>query len=550
MIFLLLGILGTIIQLAIIGGIAYAIVRLVSESKKPSSEGVGVLIRRVFVYSIMLAMLVLIGIGITGLIEAAMPDPDELTSSSSKTAMSIAFVLVALPVFMGLALYTSRQLRQNPGEQKSFGWVFYLTFALIESLLVSMSMIGAAAADVANGRSVGRTAAIGAFVWTAIWVGHWWIAQRWEPKRNSQIHLVLGSAVGLSWMSTGVIITLAAVLSIIYDGLFLTSVMDRGIARLVEPLSVLAVGLPVWWWYWIRHTRQSQRTRLWLIYVLLLGVLGGAVAMISGAGVTLYGLLVWIIGSSSSGASTHFIFLPGAATAMIAGGASWVYHTSVLGNREQRGRTEVDRAYDYLLSGAGLVVGATGITTLVATILNSVGSVQVISSTQGRVLAAAVTLIAIGAPLWWHYWSRIQRARGESPASELQSITRRVYILVLLGVAAVVAVVSLIVIVFILFEDLLNSELGWVTVNDSAVAFAILLAAGALTWYHFAVFREDRADIAAGTDDETAAPEEPTMHVVPHGSLELTLETLSLSGHDRVAVERHEDGYVLEPLDS
>ncbi|MFV1970313.1 MAG: DUF5671 domain-containing protein [Acidimicrobiia bacterium] len=547
---LLLGILGTLIQLAIIVGIVVLVVRLVSGRNKATSEGVGVLIRRVFVYAIMLVMLVLVGIGVAGLIQAAWPGFNELTDSSSKTAISIAFVIVGLPVYAGLALYTKRLLRDDPREQRSVGWVFYLTAALVGSLLASMSLIGGVLSNLASDGDIDRSQLIHAVVWTAIWVGHWWVAQRWEPKRNTQIHLLLGSAVGLIWTFTGAFATIAAVLSTVYDSLFLVSLIDGGIAVLLRPLTVLLVGAPVWWWYWFRHTRQGTRTPWWLAHVLLLGVLGGAVSAITGAGVLLFGVLEWILGDPASSAAAHFTFLPGAITGMVVGGGTWAYHAAILGSRDETDRSEVGRVYDYLLAGAGLVVAASGITTLITTAIKSASGVTIVSSGGGSTLAAAITLIVIGTPLWWRYWSTIQRARTEDPVVELRSITRRIYIVVLFGVAAVVAVVSLIVLVFTVFEDILDGNFGSGTVSSTAVPVALLLTAGALAWYHLTVFREDRADLVPEVDEVPAEPETPGPSVVPRGSLEQALQTLAESGHGRSTVVRTEDGFEVEPLDA
>lgn len=543
---MLIDIFGLIVQLAIAGGIVVLIVRLVTGRGKESSESVGTLIRRFFVYTIMLAMLVLVGIGVAGLIRAAWPGFDELTDSSTQTAISIAFVIVALPVYVGLALYSKRQLRDDPQEQRSVGWAFYITVALIGSLLASMSLIGGVLAGVAGDDGFDRSLVFHAVTWTVIWAGHWWVAQRWEPKRNTQIHLVLGSAVGLIWTFTGAAATLVAALSTVYDSLFLTALVDRGVEDLLRPLTILVVGVPAWWWYWFRHARKGPETPLWHAHVLLLGVLGGAVAVITGAGIILFGLLEWILGDVQSSAAGHFDFLPGATTSVVAGGAAWAYHTTVLGRRGERDRTEVGRVHDYLLAGAGLVVAASGITTLIATAITSVSGETVASSNDSTALSVALTLIVIGAPLWWWYWSTIQRTRSGDPVAELRSMTRRVYIFVLLGVAAVIAVVSLIVLVFIVFENILDGRFGSGTVSDAAVPLGLLLTAGALAWYHFTVFREDRADVVPETHEEPIVPE---VHRVPRGMLERTLDALAESGHDRTVVVRYEDGYAAEPLD-
>ena len=102
MAWILLGILSSLIQIGVMVGVVVLIVRFVSGRDKATSVSVGVLIRRFFVYSIMLTMLILVGIGIAGLIEAALPTTGEITSNSADAARSIAFILVGLPVYLAL----------------------------------------------------------------------------------------------------------------------------------------------------------------------------------------------------------------------------------------------------------------------------------------------------------------------------------------------------------------------------------------------------------------------------------------------------------------
>jgi len=546
---ILLGILASVIQLGIMVGIVVLVVKLVSGRDKTSTDSVGVLIRRFFVYLIMLSMLVLVAIGVAGLIDAALPASGEITEGSAAAARSIAFVIVGLPVYLGLALYTSRRIKADPNEQRSAGWAFYLTVALIGSLVTTMALAGSILSELSTGDGPERAIVIHAAIWAAVWVAHWWVAQRFEPRRNARIHLLLGSAAGLMWTFAGAIATATALLSTIYDSLLLESITKSGVDDLLRPAMILLVGFPVWWWYWLRHARTSQRTSLWLVYTLLLGVLGGVIAAISGAGIMLFSVLQWFLGDASGSAASHFDLLPGAIASLFIGGAAWAYHAHILGQREERTRGEVDRVYDYLLSGAGLAVAAAGVTTLIATALTGMSGRGATATESGDAVAIALTLLVIGVPLWWRYWSTIQRYRHAEATEELQSITRRIYIVGLFGVAAVVAVVSLIVIVFVLVEDILDGTFGASTADDSAIALALLVTAGGLAWYHFAVFREDRTDFEPKINETPVAPELPAVRTVERGSLERTLEALAESGQVRAMVRWREGGYVVEPLD-
>jgi len=563
---ILFGILASLIQLGVMVGIIVLIVKLVSGRGKASTESVGTLIRRFFVYTIMLVMLVLVGIGVAGLVEAALPTQGEITDDSAAAARSIAFVIVGLPVYFGLALYTARRLRSDPNEQGSIGWAFYLTVALIGSLLATMAVFGAMLAQIASGEGLDRTLAINAVVWGGVWTAHWWVAQRREPRNNGQFQLLAGSAAGLIWSFAGAIATVTAMLSVIYENLFLETIARGGVEDLLRPAMILVVGIPVWWWYWIRHTRDSQRTPWWLGYTLLIGVMGGAVSAIVGAGIMLFSVFEWFLGDTSSSAAVHFDLLPGAVAALLIGVGAWAYHAHVLGEREERPRGEVDRVYDYLLSAAGLVVAATGLTTLIAVALMGISGAGSTVTDTGSAISTALTLLLIGVPLWWRYWSTIQRYRRLDPEGELHSIPRRIYILGIFGIAGIVAVVSLIVIVFIVVEDGLDGSLGANTLDSAAVALALLTTAGALAWYHLAVFREDR-DVTPDTPsyvvDEVlliSASDTPlaqaikdrigakvrSVSVVPGGSsgetLDEALETLEGETHRHVLVIHDGEG--------
>lgn len=571
------GIVGLMIDLAILIGVIVLIVRLVSKGERATSEGSGVVIRRFFLYAVMLVMLALAAVGLAELIDAAAAAVAavRVTQDTTAVARSIAFVLVGLPVYVVLAIYTARRLRDDPREQQSLGWACYLTIALVGSLMAAMVLITAFVDSQFYGRGFDRTLLINAVIWVAIWAGHWWVAQRRGVAARLQIHLLVGSAAGLIMVVAGGGASLAAVLQQIYDSLFAVPVVDTGIEAIVRPLISVVVGAPVWWWYWFRHARHRGRTPSWLAYVLLLGILGGVVAVVTGAGFILFGTLQWILGDpASTSAVVHFEFIPAALSAVAVGGANWAYHGVVLGDRARRERTEIDRVYDYVLSGAGLLVAAGGLVTLIAVVLDAVGGREIASSGFGNAIAAAITLLVIGVPLWWRYWSTICRHRETDPQAELPSATRRIYLFLLFGVTGIVAVINLIVLVFILFEDILDGTFGSTTISRAAVPIGLLLAAGALAWYHFAVFSEDRAAapeeerpalrevILVGPDEERLA-EAINAHTgatvrllrvdagpTAAGTIDALLEALRIEGHQRVVVVAgQENGYEVMPIE-
>lgn len=572
---ILLGIVGLVIPFAILAGIVVAISRAMGRSERSDGEEAGVSIRRFFIYSLMVGTLVLAASGVSGLIEAAASESGRVARDSTEVARSIAFTLVGAPVFVGLWRHTAKRRSDEAGEGTSLAWILYVTLALLGSLLVAMSSVIGVLTELVDRGTLDRSMLVNGLIAALVWSGHWWIGTP-EPKATPlRVHLLLGSAIGLVTLVAGAGTALAAMLWEVYDAVFSVPLVDDGVRSIVRPVIVTGVGVIVWWWYWIRHARGLDRSTPWFVHVLLLGVLGGGITVVVGTGVGLFNILQWFIGDPAAGSAVnHFRSLPGAAAAVAAGAATWWYHDVVLGGRSANDRIEVDRVYEYLLSGAGLLVAAGGLTSLFAVALDAVGARKIASSTSGDAVAVAITLLVIGGPLWWHYWSTIRRHRRSQPEAELRSIARRVYLFALFGVAGVVAVINLVVLVFIISEDLLDGTSGAATISSAAIPIALMATTGTLAWYHFAVFREDRAaapeplrptveDVVLITtegDGLEAAIRTTTGAAVRHlrvrpGALSQpdvdgVLDALRRIDHRRVVVARSADGYDIIPIDN
>jgi hypothetical protein len=565
------GIIASLVQLAVFIGLIVFVVKLVTKKGSSSAEGSGISIRRFFQYSIMLVMLVVAAFGLIGIIDAVASTGSALTRDTAAIARSIAFLVVGLPVFGGLALYTRRLLKSTPAESRSLGWIGYLTFALIGSLIIVMSFTTAFIGELLTDGGFEAMSFISMLVWSGVWIAHWRIAGRTADESPMQFHLLVGSAAGLIALAIGAGVAIAAALGEVYDAVLSVTAVSSDVDVIARGVVLFVIGAVVWFFYWIGHARSTARSVLWLTYVLLVGVLGGVITFVVGSGTLLFGVLDWLIGDvGSTTASTHFAFIPGALAAMIVGVGSWGYHRVVLGGRTEANRTEVDRVYDYLLSGAGLLVAAGGLATLFTVGLDALGS-DPIADSGGSVSAVAITLLIVGVPLWWRHWSAIRRFRAARPEEEVSSITRRVYLFVLFGATGLVAVISLIILVFIAVEDLLEGDLGGATINSIAVPVSLILTAGAVAWYHFAVFREDRAIapheelpalrevVVVGSGKDVAAisggvsvrvqglrvVDDPT----EAETLEDVLAALDAETHGRIVVIAEDGRYRLMPLD-
>ncbi len=562
-----------LLPLLVLIGIVVLVVRLASGQDEATGESAGVAVRRIFQYLVMLVTLVLSSVGLAGLFSEATMSAQQITRDTAAVARSISFLVVGLPAFIALAFYTRRRLREDPAEVRSAGWAVYLTLVLFGSLVATVALLITLFGDLLVGDGIDGTVLVNTVIWGTVWAAHWWIAERDGYAPDLWFEHILGSFVGLATMLVSGAIAVANVLIVVYDEVFDVAAVGPSAEQIVRPLVACLVGAVVWVWYWLRAALGDERTILWVAYVLFAGVLSGVVMVVSGIATAVFSVMEWILADPSGTAAAHFEIIPAALGVAAVGAATWGYHRFVLDSGPARARTDIDRLYDYLLGAAGLAVTAGGITTLFTYALWAIVGTEITGSDRS-VIAVALTLLAVGAPLWGIYWARAQRERTRHGSDEAQSTTRRIYLFVVLGVSALVALVSLIVLVYLLVQSILDGTVGAEMLDDMAVPIALLATAGAVAWYHFTVVRHDRAEapevvlptvqdvILVSADGEELASaiaaadiRVRTLHAaapaVDPASIDDVLAVLSGETHQHVVVvERAEGGgFEVIPLD-
>jgi hypothetical protein len=209
----------------------------------------------------------------------------------------------------------------------------------------------------------------------------------------------------------------------------------------------------------------------------------------------LYKLLVWLVGEPvPTQAAQYFEGTPTAGACVVVGAVSWWHHRQVLAAATPE-RTEITRVYEYLMAGIALLAAAVGMTMVVAALVESLvptAAVEVGTSVVNSLLSG-VTLLVVGGPLWWVFWSRIGRATRDDGLVELGSPTRRTYLFVLFGVGGVTAVISVLVAAFLGIQGVLQGGIDAQVVREMRIPVAILLATGAISGYHWSVYRDDRS---------------------------------------------------------
>lgn len=488
-------IVAVVLLVALVAVLAYAVRR---GSEQPGGPAGGHAVRRFFQYLLLLGLLVVAATGVSGLLGRVLERP--LAASESELALAVAFTVVGVPLYVVVAAWSRRMLRTVPGESRSLGWAFYATAATLTSLVVAAFGLNAVLRSATGLRPYDNADLAQLLVWGGVWTAHWWVDRRVTPADRARVHHLAGSLIGLATAATGLATLLAGAIAALAGlGSDAAELAGRD-ERILQGGTTLVVGAVIWLVYWVRTAARSDRDPLWLGYVLLAGVGGGLATAIVSASTALYTALVWLVGDPrATDAATHFERVPSAAGAAVVGLLVWWYHHAVLAQEATGERTEVQRIYEYLMAGVGLLAAAAGLSTLLVALVEGLTRTRQVlagQSTTNTVLAAA-TLLVVGVPVWALFWRRIQRAAALSPVDEHSAPTRRVYLFVLFGLGGVAAVVSLLIGVYLLIRDTLTSTPAGQTLYDIRIALGVLVSTAAISAYHWAVYRGERDTMTA-----------------------------------------------------
>nr|NLI49859.1 hypothetical protein [Propionibacterium sp.] len=508
------GILGAIFGLALVVGL---LVLVVSAARRRGRGHDGIdarSVRRFFQYVLLFALFVVAAVGLAellGRLFGARSEPWE--DDAYQLAQALAFVFVGLPLAAALAWWTWRRHRTDTAERDSTLFAAYLTLTALTGVFVAATSLQRLVVAAVQESRPDAAAAGSLLAWGALWLGHWVAARRSLDHRRGTPHVLLGSLVGLVFTLAGLVTTLGILLDLVLR----PDVVRYG-SGLAEGVGLLLSGALVWGVYWLADGVRLPRSTLWLAYVLPVGVGGGLVMALVAASRLLWSVLVWLVGDRlGRTASEHFESAAFEVVAFLAGVAVWGYHRWVLGAAGARRpagdeaatpepdavaagprpdgptRGEVRRVYEYLMAGIALIAAAFGVGTILVALIEAATPGEDVGLTVRNTALAAGTLLAVGVPVWWLYWRRIRAAVAAAPGPEAASLTRRVFLVLLFGVAGVAAVVALIAVALTFFQDLVSGAPGASTVREARYGLGVLVATAAVSAYHGTVFRSDRA---------------------------------------------------------
>jgi hypothetical protein len=473
---------------------SFFLVRFLQRSKYKAREDNS--LKQFFQYFLLFGLLIVVAVGLTGLIGRMLSQATFVVVDQAALARNISFVVVGLPILIGLVIWLKNQHQVNESERKSFAWGFYLTVISVFSLLVSLTAANQILRWIVQLDDYSSQAVAQLIVWSAIWVGHWRLVRNFADQKQMQINYLVGSFIGLFLGIVGLTgLISSAINSLLID--LNTNVLRNNLEGLLSSIISLGLAAAVWTIYWVKISAKTEKSNAWYVYLLLIVIGGSLITFVSTLSAGFYQILVWFLGEPiENTAILHFQNTPSLLAISLTMFLVWWYHRKVLLISQVTGRTEIDRIYDYLISAIGLVAATIGLITVLVAFIESLTAGLVISGANAiNTLLVALTLLLVGVPVWFMHWSRAQKLVNSKDLEEIGSSTRRIYLFLLFGVSGIAAVISLILAVFFLLEDILTAGLTSETFRQMRYPLAILVSTAGIASYHWSIFKNERYEI-------------------------------------------------------
>ncbi|UUL77138.1 DUF5671 domain-containing protein [Pseudarthrobacter sp. Fe7] len=459
-------------------------------SAAPTAAGGLATLRRLILYVLLFAQVVIAASGLSGLLERLFRTASTLVSGDvTGLALSLAFALIGGPLALLLWWFVWRRL-DDESERRAPGWGLYLTGIYTVSLIIATtSLLNLAASFIGAQERQWPSPLANGIVWAAIWM---WLRWMWKHPRKPSSHLedvraVVGSVFGLLLGAGAAIAALSTLLDVAIRGYGASATFEPWWFPILRSLVWAAGGAAVWWWHWFREGGRRFQTGLVDVSIIAVGIFVAGSTALGGLGVILFVLLRLAFDRSDPLNDLLEPLAPAIAAAVI-GALVWRYHRTTSVHRSTRTR----RASLLVTSAVALAAAASGVGVVVNALLAAAVSPLAGGATR-TLLLGGISSLAVGAPVWWLAWKPRHQPRtaGDIPPG------RRVYLVAFFGVSAVVALITLLVIGYRLFEFLLGDVTGGSLLDRIRAPLGLLVAAGLVAGYHFALWRHDRALLAA-----------------------------------------------------
>ncbi|MCO4265153.1 DUF5671 domain-containing protein [Pseudarthrobacter raffinosi] len=462
-------------------------------------------LRRLILYVLLFALVVIAAIGLSGLLERLFSTGAVLVSTDvAGLARSLAFTLIGGPLAALLWWVVWKRL-DDGAERVSAGWGLYLAAVYAVSLIVFVTaLLGMAASFIGQLEPQWYSPLSVGLVWAGVWFWHRWMWRHAvkHPVNLDDVPAVIGSVFGLLVGAIAAITALGSLLDVAIRGYTsLTPGTEAWWQSVLRALVWAGGGIFVWWWHWFRGGGRKLETALVDVALIGVGIFAAGITALGSAGVVGFVLLRTAFDRGDPISELLAPLAPALAGATI-GALVWRYHRVSGAHRSVATR----RASQLVTSGVALAAAASGIGLVINAALAMAVSPLAGSGTR-TLLLGGISSLVVGGPAWWQAW----KPTGQPQTADAIPPGRRVYLIVFFGISAVVALIALLVIGYRLFEFLLGDVTGGSVLERIRAPLGLLVAAGFVAAYHFALWRREHALLAAASPAKAHTIEQVTL---------------------------------------
>jgi len=475
-------------------------------------------IRRLYFYAVALISLEVVVWGLIGLLRSIFSS--ELVNASDVLAQALALVLVGVPIFLFHWLWTQRTAGKDEEERTASLRAIFFYAALIGTLIPVVQNFLAFVNRIALGISdiaVSRALVGGSQTWQdnliAIFVngivGFYFFSilrAEWKSLPETEDFGDVRRLYRYLWLLYGLFMVVFGAQQILRYIFYIpvpTSLLGAvGREMFVNGLTLLLVGTPLWVYTWricqyalSDSAEKDSNLRLGVFYLLSLG---GVITVLSAGGTLLDVVLRWAFGEAMQG--YEFVQQIGGPISLgLPLAMVWAYYGRWLKRQIESDENVQRRAgklrfYSYILSALGLGASFVGVALVFSFVIDLLTSNAFWGSSLRPRLAAAISTLVVGLPLWLRTWRPMQAealAEGDRGDHARRSTIRRVYLYLALFAGVIGGMVSAVGLVYNLVNALLSGNVPTDFLSTVLNATQLLGLFAILLVYHLNCMRAD-----------------------------------------------------------
>ena len=519
-------------------------------------------IRRLYFYAIALISLEVVVWGLIGLLRSIFSS--RLVNTAEVLAQALALVLVGVPIFLFHWSWAQRAAAKDEEERTASLRAIYFYAVLIgtlvpvvQNLLAFINRIVLGLSNVAASRAL-----VGGF-------------QTWQDNLiaifvNGVVAFYFYSTLRAAWKSLPEIENFADVrrlyrylwllyglLMVVYGAqqilrfIFYIPVPtyllgDVGREMFVNGLALLLVGTPLWVYTWRicqdalsvssskgAPAEMASNLRLGVLYLLSLG---GVITVLSAGGTLLDVILRWAFGEAMQGYE-FFQQIGGPISLGVPLAGVWAYYGNWL-SRQIRSdenatrQASKKRLYYYILSALGLGASFIGVALALSFVIDLLTSNAFWGGSLRPRLAAAISTLVVGLPLWLMTWRPMQAEaliEGEAGERARRSTIRRTYLYLALFAGVIGGMASAVGLVYQLVNALLSGNPPADFLSSTLNSAQLLVLFAVLLVYHLNCMRQDSVQTGQTLEERQRAF--PVLVIDPGGEAFVKVVTAAMGKH-------------------